>query len=62
MARQCRSPPRSASRPGESAAPLHALGARAARAQERSQNWSPTLPRGAFRAASRADSESADEG
>eukprot|EP00969_Alexandrium_andersonii_P015421 674272-Alexandrium_andersonii.AAC.1 len=31
------------------------------RAQERPQNWPPKLPRGAFRAVVRADSESANE-
>eukprot|EP00969_Alexandrium_andersonii_P220216 9725851-Alexandrium_andersonii.AAC.1 len=54
-------PPQSAIRHAENTKSLQALEPGTARAQERPQNWPPTLPRGAFCAVSRADSESADE-
>eukprot|EP00969_Alexandrium_andersonii_P246633 10899339-Alexandrium_andersonii.AAC.1 len=59
--RQYCNPPQSAIRHAKHSKRLHAFGSGTARAQERSQNWSPKLPRGAFRAASRLDYEFADE-
>eukprot|EP00969_Alexandrium_andersonii_P338564 14963102-Alexandrium_andersonii.AAC.1 len=54
-----RAPPWNAS---ESANPLAAFEAETVRAQERPRNRSPKLPRGAFCAVFRADSETDDEG
>eukprot|EP00969_Alexandrium_andersonii_P042480 1864154-Alexandrium_andersonii.AAC.1 len=46
--RLCCNPPQSATRPVEHAESLHAFEPGTARAPERPQNWSPTLPRCAF--------------